>query len=85
MFKLEHGEKDALKSKTAAPVIDRLQDHRERWRDDYRTNRILRDQFRVTKFCLYQELTIRNGFEKSVFSHIIYIIELVCLRQQRKT
>ncbi|EFX83413.1 hypothetical protein DAPPUDRAFT_48162, partial [Daphnia pulex] len=46
MFKLEHGEKDALKSKNAAPIIDRLQDHRERWRDDYTTNRILRDQFR---------------------------------------
>ena len=48
MFKLEHGEKDALKSKNAAPIIDRLQDHRERWRDDYTTNRILRDQFRVS-------------------------------------
>nr|CAG4637346.1 EOG090X0DK6 [Ceriodaphnia reticulata]SVE73191.1 EOG090X0DK6 [Ceriodaphnia reticulata] len=49
MFKLEHGEKDVLKSKTAAPVIDRLQDHRERWKDDYSSNRLLRDQFRAAK------------------------------------
>ena len=48
MFKLEHGEKDAFKSKTAAPVIDRLQDHRERWKDDYSSNRLMRDQFRVS-------------------------------------
>jgi coiled-coil domain-containing protein 130 len=47
MFKLEHGEKDVSKSKTAAPIIDRLHDHRERWRDDYASNRLLRDQFRV--------------------------------------
>lgn len=69
MFKLEHGEKDALKSKTAAPVIDRLQDHRERWRDDYRTNRILRDQFRVTGV-LYILATVRNFLEKFRSDHV---------------
>nr|CAG4642036.1 EOG090X0DK6 [Eurycercus lamellatus] len=49
MFKLEHGEKDATKSKKAAPIIDRLHDHRERWKDDYSSNRLLRDQFRAAK------------------------------------
>ena len=52
MFKLEHGEKDVSKSKTAAPIIDRLHDHRERWRDDYASNRLLRDQFRVSLSCV---------------------------------
>jgi len=49
MFKLEHGEKDSAKSKQAAPIIDRLQDHRDRWKDDYSANRLLRDQFRAQK------------------------------------
>lgn len=48
MFKLEHGEKDTSKSKQAAPVIEKLHDFRERWRDDYAANRLLRDQFRVS-------------------------------------
>ena len=48
MFKLEHGEKDSAKSKKAAPIIDRLQDHRDRWKDDYTANRVLRDHFRVS-------------------------------------
>lgn len=47
MFKLEHGEKDSAKSKKAAPIIDCLQDHRDRWKDDYSANRLLRDHFRV--------------------------------------
>lgn len=55
MFKLEHGEKDVSKAKTAAPVIDRLHDHRERWRDDYAANRLLRDQFRV---CVETVITV---------------------------
>nr|CAG4647397.1 EOG090X0DK6 [Megafenestra aurita]SVE92651.1 EOG090X0DK6 [Megafenestra aurita] len=58
MFKLEHGEKDVMKSKTAAPVIDRLQDHRERWRDDYSSNRLLRDQFRAAKKDLKEKAAI---------------------------
>lgn len=47
MFKLEHGEKDSSKLKKAVPILDRLQDRRERWRDDYLANRILRDHMRV--------------------------------------
>nr|CAG4649679.1 EOG090X0DK6 [Scapholeberis mucronata]SVE93879.1 EOG090X0DK6 [Scapholeberis mucronata] len=58
MFKLEHGEKDAMKSKNAAPVIDRLQDQRERWRDDYASNRLLRDQFRAAKNDLKEKAAI---------------------------
>nr|CAG4635062.1 EOG090X0DK6 [Alona affinis] len=57
MFKLEHGEKDVSKAKTAAPVIDRLHDHRERWRDDYASNRLLRDQFRAAKKDLKDKAT----------------------------
>nr|CAG4642796.1 EOG090X0DK6 [Evadne anonyx] len=49
MFKLEHGEKDSAKSKAAAPIIDRLHDHRDRWKDDYSANRLLRDHFRNQK------------------------------------
>ena len=49
MFKLEHSDQDASKLKKAIPVLDQLQDHRERWKDDYISNRILRDQFRASK------------------------------------
>nr|CAG4650479.1 EOG090X0DK6 [Sida crystallina] len=49
MFKLEHGEQDASKLKKAVPILDRLQDHRERWKDDYVSNRILRDHMRTSK------------------------------------
>nr|CAG4643498.1 EOG090X0DK6 [Ilyocryptus agilis] len=49
MYKLEHGEKDVNKSKTAAPIIERLQDFRDRWKDDYSSNRLLRDRFRTAK------------------------------------
>nr|SVE72567.1 EOG090X0DK6 [Daphnia similis] len=73
MFKLEHGEKDALKSKTAAPVIDRLQDHRERWRDDYRTNRILRDQFRAAK----KELKAKAAIDAALLSKASLDIKLL--------
>jgi coiled-coil domain-containing protein 130 len=47
MYKLEHGEQDASKLKKAVPALERLQDHRERWKDDYVSNRIMRDHFRV--------------------------------------
>ena len=62
MFKLEHGEKDAMKSKNAAPIIDRLQDQRERWRDDYASNRLLRDQFRVISRFQRIECTLQFMF-----------------------
>lgn len=61
MFKLEHGEKDVSKSKTAAPIIDRLHDHRERWRDDYASNRLLRDQFRSAKKDLKDKAAVDNA------------------------
>jgi len=61
MFKLEHGEKDSAKSKIAAPVIDRLQDHRDRWKDDYSANRLLRDQFRAQKKDLKEKAAADNA------------------------
>nr|SVE83904.1 EOG090X0DK6 [Daphnia pulex] len=73
MFKLEHGEKDALKSKNAAPIIDRLQDHRERWRDDYTTNRILRDQFRTAK----KELKARAAVDAALLAKSSLDIKLL--------
>nr|CAG4646567.1 EOG090X0DK6 [Macrothrix elegans] len=61
MFKLEHEEKDITKSKKVAPVIDRLHDQRERWRDDYASNRLLRDQFRSTKKELKEKAAIDSA------------------------
>jgi len=58
MFKLEHGEKDSAKSKKAAPIIDRLQDHRDRWKDDYTANRVLRDHFRAKKKDLKEKAAV---------------------------
>jgi len=48
MFKLENGKKDYFsKSKLAAPITGRLQDHHDRWRDDSAANIILCDPFKV--------------------------------------
>jgi len=71
MFKLEHGEKDVSKSKAAAPIIDRLHDHRERWRDDYAANRLLRDQFRVRNKFIYLYFLPQLSFE---------VLQLWCIR-----
>lgn len=47
MFKLEHKIEDQNKSKLLVPVLEQLQDLQSRWKDDFRTNQILRNNFRV--------------------------------------
>ncbi|XP_054707049.1 coiled-coil domain-containing protein 130 homolog [Uloborus diversus] len=49
MFRLEHGEKDKSKQKELIPSLGRLEDHQERWKDDYLLNKRLRAQFREKK------------------------------------
>jgi hypothetical protein len=47
---LQHGVEDKSKLKAVAPCIGELEDLQERWKDDYSSNRALRDIFRV---CIY--------------------------------
>nr|CAG4644298.1 EOG090X0DK6 [Lepidurus arcticus] len=49
MFKLEHGETDAAKSKDAAPGLGKLQNLQDRFKDDYDINQSLRNLFRKSK------------------------------------
>uniref|UniRef100_T1ITA7 Uncharacterized protein n=1 Tax=Strigamia maritima TaxID=126957 RepID=T1ITA7_STRMM len=49
MFRLEHGEADKRKGKEAAPSLARLEDMQNRWKDDYTSNKILRQIFRDKK------------------------------------
>jgi coiled-coil domain-containing protein 130 len=49
MFKLEHGVKDVGKLKSVSPALANLEGLQERWKDDYLTNKILRNQFRAKK------------------------------------
>ncbi|CAM1297570.1 CCDC130 (predicted) [Pycnogonum litorale] len=47
MFRLEHGVEDKQKIKSAAPVLLKLEEQKERWKDDYIANKLLRQKFRV--------------------------------------
>lgn len=47
MYKLEHGEEDALKLKSAAPNLERLEQLQSRMKDDFSSNQELRRIFRV--------------------------------------
>lgn len=47
MFRLQHDVDDKGKSKATNPSLTRLEDHKEKWRDDYTTNQLLRQKFRV--------------------------------------
>jgi len=49
MFKLEHGVDDQKKSNSVAPSLAKLEDLQTRWRDDYSSNKIIRQQFREKK------------------------------------
>nr|CAG4648240.1 EOG090X0DK6 [Moina brachiata]SVE93260.1 EOG090X0DK6 [Moina brachiata] len=73
MFKLEHGEKDTSKSKEAAPVIEKLHDFRERWRDDYAANRLLRDQLRSAK----KDMKEKNAKDAALLSKSSLSIKLL--------
>ena len=47
--RLEHGVKDQKKLKEVTPTLSKLEDLQDRWRDDYTANKLLREQFRVSK------------------------------------
>ncbi|KFD47639.1 hypothetical protein M514_11502 [Trichuris suis] len=49
MYKLEHGELDQAKLKSAAPELERLRQFKEKWKDDFALNQELRRVFRVKK------------------------------------
>ncbi|CAG7834827.1 unnamed protein product [Allacma fusca] len=49
MFKLEHGAKDQGKLRTVKPTLANLEGLQERWKDDYLSNKILRNHFRTKK------------------------------------
>uniref|UniRef100_A0A915HY51 Coiled-coil domain-containing protein 130 n=1 Tax=Romanomermis culicivorax TaxID=13658 RepID=A0A915HY51_ROMCU len=49
MYKLEHGEIDAAKSKLLEPELNRLQSFQHRLKDDFSRNQELRRIFRTTK------------------------------------
>ncbi|KAF8782036.1 coiled-coil domain-containing protein 130 homolog [Argiope bruennichi] len=49
MFCLEHNVNDKVKQKTILPSLRKLEESREKWKDDYLLNKTLRQQFREKK------------------------------------
>lgn len=49
MFGLEHNVNDKIKQKNILPSLQKLEESKEVWKDDYILNKTLRQQFRVKK------------------------------------
>ncbi|GFR22765.1 coiled-coil domain-containing protein 130 homolog [Trichonephila clavata] len=49
MFCLEHNVNDKIKQKTILPSLQKLEESKEKWKDDYLLNKALRQQFREKK------------------------------------
>lgn len=47
MYRLEHGVQDKAKQKSIMPSLVKLEEYKEKWKDDYILNKALRQQFRV--------------------------------------
>jgi len=73
MFKLEHVNDDRNKSKAAAPILARLEIVQDRWRDDYTSNKYLRQIFREKK----KELQEKEKNNKSLLTKSSLSIPLV--------
>ena len=49
MYKLEHSIQDKQKAKKVAPTLNRLEEIRDTWKDDFAVNQLLRKKFRHEK------------------------------------
>lgn len=49
MYRLEHGVEDKAKQKSIRPSLIQLEEYKEKWKDDYMLNKLLRQQFREKK------------------------------------
>ncbi|KAG8191662.1 hypothetical protein JTE90_016452 [Oedothorax gibbosus] len=60
MFCLEHGVQDKAKQKSLLPSLAQLEEYKEKWKDDYQLNKVLRQKFRERK------KEISNSEEKDI-------------------
>ncbi|XP_018496788.1 coiled-coil domain-containing protein 130 homolog [Galendromus occidentalis] len=65
MFKLEHAGKDSKKKLDLEPVIEKLEDFQDRWRDNYSMNCLLRKKFRVNREKKRREIEAKDKLLKS--------------------